>query len=85
LGISRTDHATPLYKQKLVLTSPTRGGRSVGIVLSQTKAMDLVGGLFNDSVSTSYYVMKILSVGKVDENGNKVLSIWIVSIVLSFI
>jgi hypothetical protein len=26
------DHATPLYPQKSALTSPTSGGRSVGIV-----------------------------------------------------
>jgi hypothetical protein len=30
------------YPQKLALTSPTRGGRSVGIVHSRTKATDLV-------------------------------------------
>jgi hypothetical protein len=35
-------HATPLYPQKLALNSPTSGGRSVGIVRSQTKAMELV-------------------------------------------
>jgi len=29
---------TPLYPQKLALTSPTGGGRSVGIVRSRTKA-----------------------------------------------
>jgi hypothetical protein len=32
----------PLYPQKLALTSPTRGGHSVGIVRSQTKATKLV-------------------------------------------
>jgi hypothetical protein len=31
---------TPLYPQKLALTSPTGGGRSVGIVCSRTKAME---------------------------------------------
>jgi len=31
---------TPLYPQKLGLTSPTGGGRSVGIVRSRTKAME---------------------------------------------
>jgi hypothetical protein len=31
-----------LYPQKLALTSPTSGGRSVGIVRSRTKAMELV-------------------------------------------
>jgi len=32
---------TPLYPQKLALTSPTGGGRSVGIVRSLTKATEL--------------------------------------------
>jgi hypothetical protein len=36
-----TDHATTLYPQSLVLTSPTSCGRSVGIVRSQTKATEL--------------------------------------------
>jgi hypothetical protein len=31
---------TPLYPQKLALTSPTGGGRSVGIVRSRTQAME---------------------------------------------
>jgi hypothetical protein len=31
---------TPLYPQKLALTSPTGGGRSVGIVRSRTKATE---------------------------------------------
>ena len=34
--------ATPLYPQKLALTSPTSGGRSVGIVRSRTKATEFV-------------------------------------------
>jgi hypothetical protein len=38
-------HATPLSPQKLALTSPTSGGRSVGIVLSRTKATELVNFL----------------------------------------
>jgi len=33
---------TPLYPQKLALTSPTGGGRSVGIVRSRTKATELL-------------------------------------------
>jgi hypothetical protein len=41
-GIRHTDHATPLYQQKLALTSPTSGGRSVGIARSRTKATELV-------------------------------------------
>jgi hypothetical protein len=31
-GIRRADHATPSIRKKLVLTSPTCGGRSVCIV-----------------------------------------------------
>jgi len=31
---------TPLYPQKLALTSPTGGGRSVGVVRSWTKATE---------------------------------------------
>jgi hypothetical protein len=38
VGIRCTDHVTPLYPQKLALTSPTGGGRCVGIVRSRTKA-----------------------------------------------
>jgi hypothetical protein len=33
--ICRADHATPLYPQKMALTSPTSGGRSVLIVRSR--------------------------------------------------
>jgi hypothetical protein len=41
-GISRAEYATPLYPQKLALTSPTSGGRSVSIVRSRTKATELL-------------------------------------------
>ena len=40
VGIRCADHVTPLYPQKLVLTSPTGGGCSVGIVSSRTKATE---------------------------------------------
>jgi hypothetical protein len=33
---------TPFYPQKLALTSPTGGGRSVGIVRSRTKATEFI-------------------------------------------
>ena len=33
---------TPLYPQKLALTSPTGGSRSVGIVRLRTKAIELL-------------------------------------------
>jgi hypothetical protein len=37
VGIRCADHAT-LYQQKLALTSPTSGGRSVGIVRLRTES-----------------------------------------------
>jgi hypothetical protein len=40
VGTRCADHVTPLYPQKLTLTSPTGGGRSVGIVRSRTKATE---------------------------------------------
>jgi len=40
VGTRCADHVTPLYPQKLVLTSPTGGCRSVGIVRARTKATD---------------------------------------------
>jgi len=41
VGTRCADHVTPLYPQKLALTSPTCGGRSVGIVRVRTKATEL--------------------------------------------
>jgi len=41
-GTRCADHVTPLYQQKLARTSPTGGGRSVGIVRVRTKATELV-------------------------------------------
>jgi len=41
VGTRCADHVTPLYPQKLALTSPTGGGRSVGIVRVRTKATEL--------------------------------------------
>ena len=42
VGTRCADHVTPLYPQELALTSPTGGGRSVGIVRVRTKATELV-------------------------------------------
>jgi len=41
VGTRCADHVTPLSPQKLALTSPTGGGRSVGIVRVRTKATEL--------------------------------------------
>ena len=51
MGIRCADHMTPLYPQKLALTSPTGGGRSVGIVRSQTKATE------------SFFIREVFNVG----------------------
>ena len=40
MGTRCADHVTPLYPQKSALTSPTGGGRSVGIVRVRTKATE---------------------------------------------
>jgi hypothetical protein len=42
VGIRRADYVTPLYLQKLALTSPTNDGSSVGIVRSRTKPTDIL-------------------------------------------
>ena len=42
VGTRCADHVTPLYPQKLALTSLTDDGRSVGIVRVRTKATELV-------------------------------------------
>jgi hypothetical protein len=42
VGTRCADPVTPLYQQKLALTSPTGVGRSVGIVRSLTKATEFV-------------------------------------------
>jgi len=40
VGTLCADYVTPLYLQKLALTSPTGGGRSVGIVRVRTKTTE---------------------------------------------
>jgi len=40
VGTRCADHVTPLYPQKLALTPPTDGGRSVSIVRVRTKATE---------------------------------------------
>jgi len=58
VGTRCADHVTPLYPQKLALTSPTGGGRSVGIVRVRTKATEfrvlvLVYAVYNEIVSVT--------------------------------
>jgi len=51
VGNRCADHVTPLYPQKLALTSPTGDGRSVGIVRSRTKATEF--SLLSEGLKTS--------------------------------
>jgi hypothetical protein len=41
-GICCADHATPSIRKKLALTSPTSGGRSVGIVRLRTEGHGVI-------------------------------------------
>jgi hypothetical protein len=49
-GMHRADHASPLYPQKLALTSPTSGDRSVSIVRLQTQTTSLFTRLLSFAV-----------------------------------
>ena len=61
MRIRCADHVTPLYPQKLALTSPTGGGRSVGIVRLRTKATEFFFiGTFGQNDGQTY-VAKIIS------------------------
>jgi len=52
VGTRCADHVTPLNPQKLALTSPTGGGRSVGTVRLRTKATEF-SLVFSSSSSSS--------------------------------
>jgi hypothetical protein len=41
VGIRDADHAAPSIRKELAITSPTSGGRSVGIVRSRTQTMEI--------------------------------------------
>ena len=56
MGNRCANHVTPLYPQKLALTLPTGGGRSVGIVRSQTKATEFS---FSFSLVDTVYIEEI--------------------------
>jgi hypothetical protein len=62
LGVSRIDHATPLYLQMVAVTSPTSGGRSIGIVCSRTKATELVISLNQMELASLNYSQEFLQV-----------------------
>jgi hypothetical protein len=49
-----------LYPQKLAITSPTRGGRSVGIVRSRTQTMEFFYVITLDSYLDVIMCLKVL-------------------------
>ena len=54
VGTRCADHVTHLYPQKSALTSPTGGGRSVGIVRVRTKATEFLYNFNVADVHCSY-------------------------------
>ena len=52
VGTRCADHVTLLYPQKLALTSPTGGGRSVGIVRVRTEATEFSFGFSQHDICT---------------------------------
>jgi hypothetical protein len=57
---------TPLYPQKLALTSPTGGGRSVGMVRSRTKATEF-------SFSLVYWVILLYRGGRYSFDADRII------------
>jgi hypothetical protein len=55
VGIRHADHVAPSIRNKLAITSPTSGGRSVGIVRSRTQTMEF---FFWDRPETEYEMPK---------------------------
>jgi hypothetical protein len=47
VGIRHSDHVAPSIRKKLAITSPTRSGRSVGMVCSRTQTMEFSFSFMN--------------------------------------
>ena len=60
VGSRCADHVTPLYPQKLALTSPTGGGRSVGIVRVRTKATEFSFNCISSKVAAELTHMAVV-------------------------
>jgi hypothetical protein len=62
MEIRYAGHGTPIYPLEFALTSLTSGNRSVGIVRSWTKAMELLCKIMrkNDTFWVFYYLMKLV-------------------------
>ena len=69
VGNRCANHVTPLYPQKLAPTSPTGGGRSVGMVRSRTRATEFSLVLFHFladhlAIFTSVYGIQVIYVAQ---------------------
>ena len=58
-GTRYAGHVTPLYSQKLALTSPTGSGRSVDIVRVRTKATEFFKGNDNTIATETCVTMEV--------------------------
>jgi hypothetical protein len=56
VGIFLSDHVAPSIRKKLTITSPTSGGRSVGIVRSRTQTMEISFFLSADFFFNCWYL-----------------------------
>jgi hypothetical protein len=68
---SRWTRDTPSNPQKLALTSPTSGGRSVGIVRSRTQATEFSFSFLYGSVwfQTRYLILRERNIERIFQNG----------------
>jgi hypothetical protein len=60
IGIRHGDHVAPSIRKTLTITSPTSGGRSVGIVRSRTRTMEF-SLVFSFSINKKFYYLQIYS------------------------
>ena len=74
MGTRCADHVIPLYPKKLALTSPTGGGRSVGIVRVRTKATEFIKALIfaSPNLFLTYHFLRT-SYAEVNPFGKKTL------------
>jgi hypothetical protein len=74
VGKSWDEKVKKIYKKKLEITSPTGGGRSVGIVRVRTKATEFSFSLASCSPDPYpvffAHVVRVLSLKKYDYNKN---------------
>jgi len=56
VGTRCANHVTPLYPQKLALTSPNGGGRSVGMVRSRNKATEFMSFYIHIYINIYIYI-----------------------------